>query len=103
MVSQLCVELASEDARVEAEGLRLAEEWHRLKVAVSLAHHLRDLDNAKAEEYLVASRKACSRAIKEAQEADQRRMAAEERAGIYGPGVAPWRRRWSCVRRPLRR
>ena len=41
-------------------------------MAVSLALHQRDLDNAKAEASLVASRKACSRAIEEAQEVDRR-------------------------------
>ena len=79
-MSQLGVELAGEDAHLEAEGLRLAEERCKLKVAVSLARHQRDLDNARAEAYLVASRKACSRAIEEAQEADRRREIAEERA-----------------------
>ena len=79
-VSQLGVELADEDARLEAEGLRLAEERRKLKVAVALARHQRDLDNEKAEASLAASREACSRAVLEAQEADQRRRAAEERA-----------------------
>ena len=38
-VSQLGVELAHEDVRLEAEGLRLAEERRKLKVAVALARH----------------------------------------------------------------
>ena len=79
-VSQLGVELADEDARLEAEGLRLAEERRKLKVAVALARHQRDLDNEKAEASLAASWEACSRAVEEAQEANQRRKAAEERA-----------------------
>ena len=79
-MSQLGVELAGEDARLEAEGLRLIEERRKLKAAVGLARHQRDLENAKAEASLVASREACSRAIEEAQEADRRCEAAEERA-----------------------
>ena len=79
-MSHLGVELADEDARLEAEGLRLAEERRKLKVAIALACHQRDLDNEKAEVLLAASREACSRAVEEAQEADQQRRAAEERA-----------------------
>ena len=79
-MSQLSVELAGEDARLEAEGLCLAEERRKLKEAVALAHHQRDLDNEDAEASLAASREACSRAVKEAQEADQRCRAAEEQA-----------------------
>ena len=65
-MGQLGGELADVDACLEAEGLRLVEERRKLKVAVSLVRHQRDLDNARAEAYLVASRKACSRAIEEA-------------------------------------
>ena len=79
-VSRLDAELASEDAHLEAEGLRLIEEWRKLKAAVGLTRHQHDLDNAKAEASLVASQEACSRAIEEAQEADRRREAMEERA-----------------------
>ena len=79
-MSQLGVELAGEDACLEAEGLRLAEERRKLKVAIALARHQRDLDNAKAEVSLAASRDACFQAVKEAQEADRHRKAAEERA-----------------------
>ena len=43
-------------------------------------HYQRDLDNAKAEASLKASREACSRALEEAREADRRREAAEKRA-----------------------
>ena len=60
-VSQLGAELADEDARLEAEGLRLAEERRKLKVAISLARHQHDLEDAKAEASRVASREACSR------------------------------------------
>ena len=79
-VSQLGVELSAEDARLEAEGLRLAEERRKLKVAVSLARYRRDLNDAKAEASLVAIREACSQATEGAREADWRREAAEERA-----------------------
>ena len=78
-MSQLGVELASKDARLEAEGLRLAEERRKLKGAVALARHQRDLDNEEAEALLAASQEARSLAVEEAQEADQRRRAAEER------------------------
>ena len=77
-VSRIGAELADEDGRLEAEGLCLAEERRKLKVAVALARHQRDLDNAKAEASLVASREACSQAVEEAREADRRRKDAEE-------------------------
>ena len=64
-VNQLGEELAGEDARLEAEGLRLADERRKLRVAVSLARHQCDLENAKAESSLAASREACSQAIEE--------------------------------------
>ena len=80
VVSWIGAKLASEDARLEAEGLRLAEERRKLKVAIALACHQGDLDNAKAELSLEASREACSQAVKEAREADRRRRDAEERA-----------------------
>ena len=70
-MSQLGVELAGEDARLEAEGLRLVAERRRLKLDIGLARHQRDFDNAKAEASLVALRKACSREIEEAHEADR--------------------------------
>ena len=63
-------ELASEDACLEAEGLRLVEERRKLKVDITLARHQRDLENAKAEALLAASREACSQAVEEAREAD---------------------------------
>ena len=78
-MSRIRAQLADEDARLEAEGLRLAEERRKLKVAVALARHQRDLDNAKAEASLVALREACSLAVEEAQEVDRRRKDAEER------------------------
>ena len=65
-VSRIGAELAGEDARLEAEGLRLAEERRKLKVAITLARHQRDLENAKAEASLAASREACSQAAEEA-------------------------------------
>ena len=79
-MDQLGVKLAGEDARLEAEGLRLTDDRRKLKVAVSLACYQGDLDNAKAEASLAASRKDCSQAVEEAQEADQRREVAEARA-----------------------
>ena len=48
-------------------------------MAVSLVRHQRDLENAKAEASLVASREACSQAVEEAREADRWRKDAEER------------------------
>ena len=79
-MSLLGEELADEDARLEAEGLRLAEERRKLEAAVALARHQRDLNNEEAEALLAASREARSRAVEEAREADRRREASEERA-----------------------
>ena len=79
-MNRLGDELADVDARLKAEGLRLAEEWRKLKVAINLGRHQRDLDNAKAKESLEVSREACSRALEEAHEADRRREAAEKLA-----------------------
>ena len=69
-VSRIGAELADEDARLEAEGLCLAEERHKLNVAIALACYQHDLENAKAEASLAASREACSQAVEEAREAD---------------------------------
>nr|XP_020181403.1 wiskott-Aldrich syndrome protein homolog 1-like [Aegilops tauschii subsp. strangulata] len=79
-MSLLGGELVEVDARLEAEGLRLMEECHKLKVAINLGHHQRDLDNVKAGESLATSRVACARALEEAREADRRREIAEKRA-----------------------
>ena len=38
-MSRLSGELTDVDARLEAEGLRLMEEWHKLKVATNLGCH----------------------------------------------------------------
>ena len=78
-VSRIRAELAGEDARLKAEGLRLAEERRKLKVTVALARHQRELDNAKAEASLAASQEACSQAVEEAHEGDRRHKAAEDR------------------------
>ena len=59
-MSRLGEELAGVDARLEAKGLRLAEEWHRLKVAINLGRHQRELENTKAEASLATSREASS-------------------------------------------
>ena len=77
-MNRLGEELVGVDARLEAEGLWLAEEWHKLKVAINLGRHQRELDNMKVEASLAASREACSRALEEAREADRRREAAEK-------------------------
>ena len=53
-------ELASVDSRLEAEGLRLAEERRKLKVAINLGRYQRDLENAKAEASLKVSHEALS-------------------------------------------
>jgi len=47
-MNQLGGELTDVDARLKAEGLRLVEEWHKLKVAINLGSHQRELDNVKA-------------------------------------------------------
>ena len=79
-MSRLGEELAGVDSHLEAEGLRLAEEWRKLRVAVNLGRYQRDLDNAKAEASLKVSREACSRALEEARETDSHREAAEKHA-----------------------
>ena len=78
MVSLLGEELVDEDARLEAEGLRLAAERRELEGAIALARRQCDLDDAEAKASLVASREARSWAAEEAREADRRREAAEE-------------------------
>ena len=65
-MNRLGEELVDVDARLMAEGLRLAEERHKLKVAINLGCHQCELDNAKAEVSLATSREACSRALEEA-------------------------------------
>ena len=59
-VSRIGAELAGEDARLKAEGLRLAEERRKVKIAIALVCHQHDLENAKAEASLAALREACS-------------------------------------------
>ena len=65
-VSLLGEELADEDARLEAEGLRLVAERRELEAAAALAHRRRDLDDEEAKASLAASREARSRAVEEA-------------------------------------
>src|SRR4051812_11696566 len=79
-VDLLGQELAEEDARLEAEGLRLAAERRELEAAAALAHRRRDLDDEGAKASLEASLAARSQAAEEARGADRRREAAEERA-----------------------
>ena len=78
-MSRLDEEPASVDSRLEAEGLRLAEERRKLKVAINLGRYQRDLENAKAEASLKVSHEARSRALGEARGANRRREAAEKR------------------------
>ena len=103
MVSRLGEELDDEDARLEAEGLCLAEERRKLEAAVALARHQCDLDNKEAKALLAASREARSRAVEEAREADQRLRRRRSGRGNSWPGATPWSSKWSCGRRPLRR
>ena len=78
-MNRLGEELVDVDARLVAKGLRLVEERHKLKVAINLGRHHRELDNAKAEASLAASRGARSRALEEAREAYHCRGVAEKR------------------------
>ena len=78
-MNRLGEELAGVDVRLEAEGLRLAEERHKLKVAINLGRYHCDLENAKADASLKIANEARSRDLEEAHEADRRRKAAEER------------------------
>ena len=52
-LSRLGGELVDVDAHLEAEGLRLVEEWHRLKVAINLGRLQRKHADVKAEASLV--------------------------------------------------
>ena len=79
-MSRLGGELVEVDARLVAEGLRLLEEQHKLKAAINIGCHQRELDNAKAEASLATSREACARALEEAREVDRRREIAEKHA-----------------------
>ena len=77
-VSLLGEELADEDARLEAEGLRLVAEWRQLEAAVALVRYQCDLGDEEAKASLAASWEVYSRAVEEAREADRWREAAEE-------------------------
>ena len=72
-------ELANIDTRLEAEDHRLEDEWQRLKVAINLGKLRRDETEARAAGSLTASHEACTRAMEEAEAANCRREAAEER------------------------
>ena len=61
------------------EDLRLAHEWHQLKVAINLGQLQHERDKAKAAVSLATSREASARALEEAREADNRHTATEER------------------------
>ena len=67
-LSRLGEDLVDVDARLEAEDLRLADEWHRLKVAVNLGRLQDERANAKAEVSLATSREASARALVEPRE-----------------------------------
>ena len=58
VMTRLGSELADVDARLKAEGLRLAEERRKMKVAINLGRYQRDLENAKAEASLSDARAA---------------------------------------------
>ena len=72
-------ELANVDTRLEAESCRLEGEWQRLKVAINLGKLQRDEAEARTGASLAASREACACAMEEAEAANRRREAAEER------------------------
>ena len=57
-MNRLGEELEGVDACLEAEGLRLVEEWHKLTVAINLGRPQREVDNVKVEASLAASREA---------------------------------------------
>nr|XP_020177683.1 cilia- and flagella-associated protein 45-like [Aegilops tauschii subsp. strangulata] len=72
-------ELANVDTHLEAEGLRLKEEWRHLKVAINFGRLQHEHANVEAEASLATSREASARALEEAREADRRRAIVEER------------------------
>src|SRR4051812_22488067 len=71
-VDLLGQELAEEDTRLEAEGLRLVAERRELEAAAALALHQRDLDDEESKASLEASLAARSQAAEEAPGADRR-------------------------------
>ena len=79
VLSRLGGELVAVDARLETEDLRLACEWHQLKVAINLGHLQHERANTSAAVSLAASREACAHAQQEARAADCHREAVEER------------------------
>ena len=72
-------ELANVDTRLEAENRRLEGEWRRLKVAINLGKLRHHKAEARAVASLAASREACAHAMEEAEAANRRCEAAEER------------------------
>nr|XP_040245475.1 uncharacterized protein CG45076-like [Aegilops tauschii subsp. strangulata] len=78
-LSRLGGELADVDARLETEGLRLAREWHQLKVAINLGHLQHERARASTAVSLAASREACAHAQEEARATDCRCEVAERR------------------------
>ena len=59
-MNRLGEELVDVDARLVAEGLQLVEKRHKMKVAINLGRHQRELDNVKAEVSLKVSCEPCS-------------------------------------------
>ena len=80
-LSWLGEEVVDVDARLETEGLRLADEWDQLKVAIDLGRLQRDRAIVQAKASLATSREASALALEEAREADRRREAVEKREG----------------------
>ena len=72
-------ELANVDTRLEAENRCLEDEWQQLKVAINLWKLRHDEAEARATVLLAAYLEACARAMEEAEVANHRREAAEER------------------------
>nr|XP_040251950.1 uncharacterized protein LOC109743182 [Aegilops tauschii subsp. strangulata] len=75
-MSRLGEELAGVYSRLEAEGLRLADEWRKLRVAVNLGRYQRDHDNAKAEVEVCRAALASLRGTRVEQEEVRRRQEA---------------------------
>ena len=63
----------------EAEGLRLADEWHQLKVAINLGRLQHEHASAMAKASLATLHKGSARALEEAREADHRCEVTEKR------------------------
>lgn len=78
-LSRLEAELLGVDANLEDKRQRLASGWCQLEVAVKLSKLQHESARAKAEKSADAAREARERAFEEAEDADQRCVAAETR------------------------